>query len=400
MFKNLRIWHKFALIALFFCFPIAYLLYSLWTEASTGITFARAELDGTEYWRPLRKLISDLQSHRDLAAAVLAGDASFKAELDKAEAAIDEDFRAVEAADARFAVEFGDHGKAIDKIRSAWTAVKGSYAGQKPEQSFQSHTQVVLLAMRFISLVGNASNLILDPDVDTHYLQDHYVFRNLKLTEEVSQSRAVGIAFIASGAQGDENTQRKFQLAAASVRIDDALIQVNETIVDAMRFNKHVEVALKEPLEGNTRATHGFAVALNEKMVNSTAPLAAREFWTMATATLNVQASLAQAALEELDKGLGARILRLVNSRMKEIGVSAALVALTLLLMLAVIRSITRPIAHLSQIADRISLGEMDAKIDIESHDEIGELGERFRRLQVSLKAAMDQLEGVGQAEG
>ena len=66
---------------------------------------------------------------------------------------------------------------------------------------------------------------------------------------------------------------------------------------------------------------------------------------------------------------------------------------LTLALILLVIRAITRPIAHLSQVADRISLGEMDAVISIESKDEVGELGERFRRMQVSLKAAMEQLD-------
>ena len=66
---------------------------------------------------------------------------------------------------------------------------------------------------------------------------------------------------------------------------------------------------------------------------------------------------------------------------------------LTLGLILMVIRAITRPIAHLSQVADRISLGEMDAVISIESKDEVGELGERFRRMQVSLKAAMEQLD-------
>jgi len=35
----------------------------------------------------------------------------------------------------------------------------------------------------------------------------------------------------------------------------------------------------------------------------------------------------------------------------------------------------------------------MDATIEIEGRDEIGELGERFRRMQISLRDAMDALE-------
>src|SRR5574341_189233 len=39
-------------------------------------------------------------------------------------------------------------------------------------------------------------------------------------------------------------------------------------------------------------------------------------------------------------------------------------------------RSITRPLVYLSRVADRISLGELDAKIQVNSKDEVGDLAE------------------------
>jgi HAMP domain-containing protein len=42
----------------------------------------------------------------------------------------------------------------------------------------------------------------------------------------------------------------------------------------------------------------------------------------------------------------------------------------------------------------------MDAQIHIDSKDEIGELGDSFRRLQVSLKEAMDTLERQSEVHG
>lgn len=55
-------------------------------------------------------------------------------------------------------------------------------------------------------------------------------------------------------------------------------------------------------------------------------------------------------------------------------------------------RTITRPIGQLAQIADRISLGELDAKIEISRSDEIGELAKSFGRMQASLRGAIDRL--------
>ncbi len=54
-------------------------------------------------------------------------------------------------------------------------------------------------------------------------------------------------------------------------------------------------------------------------------------------------------------------------------------------------RRITQPIAYLTQAADRISLGELDTRIDMDRKDEIGELAESIIRLQSSIKAAMER---------
>ncbi len=55
-------------------------------------------------------------------------------------------------------------------------------------------------------------------------------------------------------------------------------------------------------------------------------------------------------------------------------------------------RMLTRPIIRLKEVADRISLGDLEAKIDIQSHDEIGELADAVSRMQASLNAAIERL--------
>ncbi len=58
----------------------------------------------------------------------------------------------------------------------------------------------------------------------------------------------------------------------------------------------------------------------------------------------------------------------------------------------AVARGFTDPINRLTQVADRISLGELDVQIDVSRRDEIGELAEAIARMQASLQAAIERL--------
>ena len=59
-------------------------------------------------------------------------------------------------------------------------------------------------------------------------------------------------------------------------------------------------------------------------------------------------------------------------------------------------RTIVKPIVYLTDVADRISLGDLDTKIEMRSSDEVGMLAESFDRMQESLKAAIERLRKKG----
>ena len=56
--------------------------------------------------------------------------------------------------------------------------------------------------------------------------------------------------------------------------------------------------------------------------------------------------------------------------------------------------NVSRPIFHLADVADKISMGDLEAKIDVKSSDEIGIFAEALIRMQASLKAAIKRLKG------
>jgi len=56
-------------------------------------------------------------------------------------------------------------------------------------------------------------------------------------------------------------------------------------------------------------------------------------------------------------------------------------------------RSVIRPIRYLSEVADKISMGELDTRIQVKGKGEVGALAESIERMQTSVKAAIERLQ-------
>jgi HAMP domain-containing protein len=56
-------------------------------------------------------------------------------------------------------------------------------------------------------------------------------------------------------------------------------------------------------------------------------------------------------------------------------------------------RSVIQPIRYLSEVADKISMGELDTPIKIKQKGEVGALAESIERMQTSVKAAIKRLQ-------
>jgi HAMP domain-containing protein len=74
------------------------------------------------------------------------------------------------------------------------------------------------------------------------------------------------------------------------------------------------------------------------------------------------------------------------------IGIIISLLLGGVLVSVLLARGIIRPILRLTQVADKISKGDLDAPVNVETRDEIGDLALSLGRMRASLKAAMARL--------
>jgi len=390
--KNLRVWQKAVIIAIAFSVPIVVLLYFLVSEQGIAIDFGTNERKGLEYLAPADKLLVEVQQHRDFMAAALGGDASFKDRVTAKEAEIEASFNALGAQEKKFGAAFKTSAE-FNALRQSWQDLKGAGAKLRPEQSFARHNKLIYDVLHIIIRAGNSSQLVLDPDVDSYYAMDACIFKLPKLMEDVSQARGFGAGLLAKG--GEISAADKASLASMKVRIEESLREMNDNIQYGLEANQRMSSTLKPAIEYSVSATNEFLDQLDKKILTGQTPqVTTGDYFSAATKAMDVNVKLADSQAVVLDDLLKARIDRFNQQRLISFVAVGLSLIVTFLFLVFIVRSITRPIAHLTMVAERISLGEMDAKIDIDSTEDIGELAQKFRRLQVSLKAAMDQVEG------
>jgi len=107
---------------------------------------------------------------------------------------------------------------------------------------------------------------------------------------------------------------------------------------------------------------------------------------------LETLAVLESAARDRMVEALG-EIQRAQSSLLlMMIGFTVIAALLSAGLAVGITRSVTRPVRRLVEVADNISMGDLDVPIEVTSRDEIGELQESIERMRVSLKTVLERL--------
>src|SRR4051812_48517587 len=172
-----KIWMKLAVIAVVFAIPLATTTRFLLQEKSIKIDFARNELRGDEYLRPASSVLQGVVSYR---SAVRSGAST--SDLATARSAVDDAFADLTRVDAKLSgpmlttsaelASRGRSGSLPSTMAASWSQIKanGADAGAQLDQ-------LVVDLRVLITEVGDASQLILDPDLDTYYTMDALLLR-------------------------------------------------------------------------------------------------------------------------------------------------------------------------------------------------------------------------------
>jgi len=233
MFKNLRTSAKLILLCAMFIISIGVTTYSLVAEKQIAIAFARKELIGSKFLETLRSIYATVLISSPFGPLAPDRDASAHNVLEALTTAQSE------AASALRTSEFvHDLSGALSRLGS--NSPVGDSAGA-----------IDLLAkmQQLASRIGDDSNLTLDTDLDTYYLQNILVDQLPKLLGRVGElrvatSEAAGVAI--------PSNETKAHVLVLEGLIGSAISEIKNNLAAAYRGN--IDESLKRAVDSTYTA--------------------------------------------------------------------------------------------------------------------------------------------------
>ncbi len=390
-FSDLKIATKLGVLVLVLCLPILALVAVQYQSRQSDISRADNETDGINYISSVISLMTEVQNHRALAQRVLNGDTASQASFDQSTTEVDNALEALRKEEAASGNAFKTSGL-FAAVNDQWKALKTTPADADPAANAAAHTRLVSTGvMPLLQNVVLKSDLLTDPNVDSRSVITALTESLPRMTEALGQARsgAITVFFKRRGVAATEEQQRFIagQLEVAKVE-GDAMSHSLET---AMAANPKLEAALRPILQRSTAARESFAGGLDDYVLGGQ-PITTTMDFLIGTRAADQSAALLKETQTNLQASFQNRADSARNDLYQTQGIAFFGVAIALILAIVVSRSITKPIRHLAEVADRMSLGELDVNIDVEGNNEVGQLAESLRRMQTSLRSAIERL--------
>jgi len=181
---------KMLLISIAFIIPLVITLFLLISQQMIAIKFAKNELLGVEYIVPLRQLIQHLPEHRGMTNVYLSGNVGFKNKILAKRTELINDIRSIDEIDQRLGQQLGATAQ-WNSIKSHWHQLEGDAFNQPATEIFSRHTQLIAEVLDLVKHIGDSSNLTLDPELDSYYIQEAIISLLPQVVENLGQARGL-----------------------------------------------------------------------------------------------------------------------------------------------------------------------------------------------------------------
>lgn len=302
-------------ILLIFILPFAIVVYQLVAEVSQRAHVAQAEMYGNLYLQPLERLMQEvpdgkLLTHRygehDIAAPI----------LHQQQDRIDEAIAALTEIEHQYGRRLNT-ADLFDTLTQTWQRLKAQ-ADPVPDDFQQAdvqqlYTQLIAQVRALMAHVGDQSSLILDPDLDSHYLMDVVLLKLPESQDLLAQVRRLGEDLVKRRAM---TVDEKGRLTVLMGLLNENVNATRKSVGVAFRHSQShaLQPVLDDPLQGLVAAIAKYLSVLNEATVQAKTvqvqPTAYNwaDYDAAATGALNASFALWQTTSAELESLLQSRI--------------------------------------------------------------------------------------------
>jgi HPt (histidine-containing phosphotransfer) domain-containing protein/HAMP domain-containing protein len=413
--KRLGIAHKLWAVCLGFALPIA-VMFVLMLRAKLGqIEFARQEIAGDAFQRPLEDVLEHVGKQRLSRFRYVRGQpgalAALRAENREVADRIEQVIRAQSTLGER--LQFTPEGLGLRQrgdftalgLRERWRALVADQEDMDEPSATAQYEALVAHIRTMITHAGDTSNLILDPDLDSYYLMD-VTLLVLPQLEDRLQQITHDVEVLREGDRASQAQLMRFASQATFLEEADwgRVVASTKTALNEDRNFYGVSPTLSRSLSpylasGSALATR-IAAALRE-LADGRA-VSEPEIVALVSSVermADVVYAFHRASFGEEDRLLRRRIAELEHDLYLGCALAFAAVLVSSLLALALSMSMVRRVAAISVATQSFSQGNLRARVGAAGTDELGTLAasfdamaERIESLNIEVQARVEQL--------
>ena len=394
-----------------FLLPISVLLYFTIDGIQDRIDFAALEKQGNNFQRPLEKILRSLINHKNAALVVLGGDNTAITTTSKEETLLDSGVRALEGNGKAFgaSLDFTVEGLAkrkreeanIDNFARKWDQFRKSWQTMTPDACKAEHDNLIKIIRLMITHLGDTSNLILDPDLDSFYMVDVSLVALPQAQERISTLISIYNSMVKNaGKNQDDKLAMAAQITLFQQNDLDRVMSSLETAMneDNNFYGKSESLHknIPGPMEKFKKCGDNFIKLLgtlkeaNLSMVNPQVIQAGNE-------ALEDSFGLWDVCSSELEVLLDKRINKFKSDRLYSLLLSALALSLSFLLVWYIGKGITVPIRSSSERLEKLAKGDLASVVEIKGQGELGSMSLSLSKAISGMNSAIVLISGNAQ---
>lgn len=397
--RRLNYLQKFLLLAFLVLIPLILVISQYGEKAVEDINFSRKEQIGLAYLEPVSELMRLFHHYFVLAPNVTQMD---DPELTEAFSQLGRDINtaiaAVDAVDAQFG-EVLEMTESWGALKSDWYRIQPTFFRLPQNSRNNARDTIIRNTLRMITRIGNKSNLILDPSIDSYYYMNASVTKLPTLSQYLGIINGTATEALVNDGLSVEDTSLLFSL--------DELIEFSlQTDTDAFTYvfetNPPLRDTMRPQLESHVATINQFIGTMESQLLGRTSTFSAgidrrfnyrtpSGFYQAAADTIDKVFAFRSFVSSELNILLQTRIDLLITESETVFMVARITLLIALYLIVGFYLNVRQTIDKLAEATGHMIQGDKTWTFVPDTRDELAEVAVSFNQIANELVSARDQ---------
>ena len=389
--SQLRLAQKFMILGIIALIMVALPSALYISDVLGNLRHARMEAAGMGPLMAINQTVQHLQVHRGTSAGMLNGDATMASRRPTIRDAVNQAFtqaqQTLKDAEAPEKLQ-----QTLAQQQQDWKNLEQAVASKAiaAPKSMADHTQLVNALLQLNEELLVAYGLTLSPHADTQAMIQAALIQAPLLSENLGLLRGQGAGFLAQKNLPPENRGGLRALQRRVIEIRGAGSRATER---ALQLNPDFSTELRDVVDNMRTLTTSSLQMVNDQLIEAPElTLAAPVFFDSLTKAIEAVNTLSSTGAKVLDQRLQSAANTQRNQLITMSALQCALLAGAVVLALAFVRSITRPLTQAVHLAQAVAQGNLAGEDMPVDRNEVGELIQAQQQMRANLLPIVQQV--------